>query len=85
MLAREPEEFWIWDEQNEIYINMAEGSTETMDKDFNPIDEDEEETYRPKPPQLPSKPQPQQPQTREQKLAAELVRPAWAAVSLRSV
>lgn len=29
---------------------------------------------KPKPPQLPSKPQPQQPQTREQKLAAEMVR-----------
>ena len=42
-MAREPEEFWIWDEQNEIYINMAEGSTETMDKDFNPIDDEDEE------------------------------------------
>ena len=31
-------------------------------------------TPKPKPPQLPSKPQPQQPQTREQKLAAEMVR-----------
>ena len=43
MLTREPEEFWIWDEQNEIYINMAEGSTETMDKEFNPIDDEDEE------------------------------------------
>ena len=42
---------------------------------------------KPKPPQLPSKPQPQQPQTREQKLAAEMVRLTSTActVSLRSV
>ena len=42
---------------------------------------------KPKAPQLPSKPQPQQPQTREQKLAAEMVRLTSTActVSLRSV
>ena len=41
--------FWarrVWVDLRKVscYINMAEGSTspETMDKDFNPIDEDEE-------------------------------------------